>query len=279
MHRTLCFLSLALSASLAWFARGEAVADRGSAGVDFRYGNLNINNPLFAFLVGDDDISLIGIDLYANTEVAQGLTVGARIPIAHARFDDDSQTTLGNLTFEMRYQLSAELRTRSWLETSLSIATADDDGDGALVAGAMATFWIPDPGMYLPDTNTVRLMYRHHWNARRSSQASRGLAVEFGAGAHFLLRDDAEDRFRIPVSVTGKLGLSAQAHALARFGTYWTSGAEDGEDDFLHVLEAGLGLTGVGRGSMDILVYLPLDDTYRDTLEAWGLTIGFRSGF
>jgi hypothetical protein len=279
MQRNVWFLSLALSAILGWVAPADAVADRGQAGVDFRYGNININNPFFAFLVGDDDISLIGIDLYANTEVAQGLSIGARLPIAHARFDDDAQTTLGNLTFEMQYRLSGTLHARSWLETSFSLATADDDGEGGQVAGAMAAFWIPDPGLYLPNTNTLRVVYRHEWNLRRNSHANRGLAIDFGAGAHFLILDDAEDRFRVPVQVTGRLGLSAQAEAIARFSTYWTSGAEDGEDDFLHVLEAGLRLSGVGRGNMEILAYLPLDDTYRDTFEAWGITIGFRSGF
>ena len=279
MHRNLWFLSLALSATMAWVAPTDAAADRGQAGVDFRYGSININNPLFAFLAGDDDISLIGIDLYANTEVAAGLSIGARLPIAHARFDDDGQTTLGNLTFEMQYRLGRQLHSRSSIDTSLSIATADDDGEGGQVAAAMGAFWIPDPGLYLPNTNTVRVMYRHEWNVRRNSHATRGVSVDFGAGAHFLLRDGAEDRFRVPLTIAGRLGLSAQAEAMARFGTYWTSGAESGEDDFLHILEAGLRLTGVGRGSAEILAYLPLDEAYRDTLEAWGITIGFRSGF
>ncbi len=279
MHRNVWFLSLVLLAALAWFAPNRAVADRGQAGVDFRYGNININNPFFAFLVGDDDISLIGIDLYANTKVAQGLSIGARLPLAHARFDDDSQSTLGNITFEMQYALSRQLHTRSWIDTSLSLATADDDGEGGQVAGAMAAFWIADPGLYLPNTNTIRVMYRHQWNLRRNSNANRGLAIDFGAGAQFLITDGDEDRFRIPLHVAARLGLSAQAEAMTRFGTYWTSGGENGEDDFLHILEAGIRLTGVGRGSMEILAYLPLDDTYRDTFEAWGITIGFRSPF
>ncbi len=271
--------AMAIAVALTCYAPESAVADRGQAGVDFRYGNLNINNPLFAFLVGDDDISLIGLDLYANTEVTRGLTLGGRLPIAHARFDDDAQTTLGNLTLEMQYQLRAALHTRSWLETSLSIATADDDGEGAAVAGAFATFWIPDPGLYLPNTNTFRLMYRHQWFLQRNSHANRGFSLDMGAGMQFLSIDGAEDRFRVPLHVTGRLGLSAQAEALARFSTYWTSGADDGEDDFLHTLEAGIRLAGVGRGSLELLAYLPLDDTYRDVLDVWGITVGFRSAF
>ncbi len=66
---------------------------------------------------------------------------------------------------------------------------------------------------------------------------------------------------------------------MARFGTYWTSGAEDGEDDLFHVLEAGIHLAGVGRGSLEILAYIPLDELYRDTLEVWGLSLGFRAPF
>lgn len=277
--RTRTLFALAVVAAIATTGPMEAKAERGHAGVEFRYGSININNPLFAFLVGDDDISLIALELYANTEVAPGFTLGGRLPLAHARFDDDAQTSLGNLTLELRYELRNALRARSWIESGISVGTADDDGEGAQVALAHGIFWIPDPGLYLPNTNTFRFMYRHEWSLRPSTQAKRGLAVNVGAGAHFLSIDDAEDRLRVPIQVTGLLGLSAQAEVMGRFGTYWTSGAEDDEDSFLHTLEAGLRLAGVGQGELEILVYVPLDDTYRDLLEAWGISVGFRSGF
>ncbi|MCP4445913.1 MAG: hypothetical protein GY811_11295 [Myxococcales bacterium] len=271
--------SLALAATLAYVTPDSARADGGTAGVDLRYGSININNPFFAFLVGDDDISLIGIDIYANKELSSGLTLGGRLPIAHARFDDDAQTTLGNLTIELRYKLRSALHSRSWLDSSFSIATADDDGEGAQVAAAFGAFWIPDPGLYLPNTNTARLIYNQQWNLQRNAHANRGLSLGVAAGAQFLSIDGAEDRFRIPLIIGAHLGLSAKAQALARLSTYWTSGADDGEDDFLHLLEVGLKLAGVGQGSLEILAYLPLDERYRDTFEVWGLTFGFRTRF
>ena len=252
----------------------QAQADRTQVGIDFRYGNININNPLIDFLIGDDDISLIGLDVYAHTEISPGLRIGGRIPIAHGRFDGDSETTLGNLSLELFY----DLRANSWLETGVSFPTADDEGRSASVASTFATFWIPDPGLYAPDTTTFRLMYNHRWNLRPSTARKNGIAFEVAAGVQFLSVDGAEDRLRVPLQLTGSIGLSGQTEAVGRFGTYWISGADDGEDDFLNVLEAGLRIGNIGRGQLELLLYLPADETYRDQFEAWGITLGFLSG-
>ncbi len=253
----------------------QAQADRTQVGIDFRYGNININNPLIDFLTGGDDISLIGLDVYAHTEIQPGLRVGGRIPVAHGRFNEDSETSLGNLSLELFY----DLRANSRLKTSVSFPTADDEGQGASVASTFATFWIPDPGLYAPNTTTFRLMYNHRWSLRPNTAQKNGIAFEVGAGIQFLSIDGGEDRLRVPLQLTGSFGLSGQTEAIGRFGTYWISGADDGEDDFLSVLEAGLRIGNVGRGQLELLVYLPADETYRDQFEAWGLVVSFLSRF
>ncbi len=265
----------ALAIALALSYSGQAQADSTQVGIDFRYGNININNPLIDFLTGGDDLTLIGLDVYAHTEISPGLRIGGRIPIAHGRFNEDSETTLGNLSLELFY----DLRSNASLETSVSFPTAEDDGDGASVASTFATFWIPDPGLYAPNTTTFRLMYNHRWSLRPGTAQKNGIALHVGAGIQFLSVDGGEDRLRVPLQLTGSIGLSGQTEAIGRFGTYWISGAEDGEDDFLHVLEAGLRIGNVGRGQLELLVYLPTDETYRDQFEAWGITVGFLSGF
>lgn len=256
---------------LTWLLLGgpqtaQAQPTQASAGVEFGYGS--INNPLPAFFGGGDDASLIGILLHGHYGLGHGLLIGGRLPLAHVRLSDDSATSLGNLTVELNYRLSNRPRSSSWLDTSLSIGTADSNGDGRLAALSYAIFNMEDPGLYLPDTNTIRLMYRHYFGDAR-------LRFDVQAGLQYLLIDDTDNIARIPI----KLGLRAQLgdrlQGVGRFSTFWLVDAEDDEDNFLHMLEAGLNVQRVGRGEVELLIYYPLDDLYRDGYEVWGLTVAF----
>ena len=256
-------LALAIAPSVA-----QAEPTGPSVGLDFLYGRTN--NTLAAFIGGGNDITLIGMALHGHLSVTSDLLIGGRIPLAHAQLNDDSASSIGNLTFELNYRLTQRARSQSWLDSSLSLATADDDGDGAIAALSFADFWMPDPGLYAPNTSTVRLMYRH-------ALGDPALGAEFQAGFQYLAIDGPDDLMRVPLRIGGHVELGDTVAAIGRFSTYWQVNAEDGDDSFLHMLEAGLNLRRVGRGKLDIILYYPLDDLYREDLEAWGLQLGFSS--
>lgn len=263
--------ALALALVLGSAAEAEAQPTKtpptkGSAGVDFLYGH--INNPLPAFFGGGNDISLIGLNLRGHYELNPGLLLGGHLPLAHAQFDDDSGTSLGNLTAELNYRLTLHHRSQSWLDSSISVGTADDNGDGSLAAQTFTAFWMPDPGFYAPNTNTIRVMYRHEIGDDR-------MHFDFQAGVQYLFIEDVDDRARLPFRIGGTFELGPRLELLGRFSTYWEVDAQDGEDDFLHLLELGVNLRQVGSGAVEILVYYPLDEVYRDDFEVWGLQIGF----
>lgn len=269
MRKSLLVSALCI-ALLAPSAIAHADSPDQEIGVDFRYGNVNVNNPLLAFLFGDDDATLLGLDVHGRFRVADALWVGARLPIAHMRWNEDGNTTLGNLTALLSYRLLHTHDSHAWIDTSLSLPTADDDGTGALVGSAFALFWIPEPGLYLPNTTTFSAAYRH-------SLQRDGNGVEFSGGLQFLAIDGADDRLRVPLRVGGHVGLGPSAQAVGRFTTVWLPGADDGDDDFLHIVEAGIRVGETPRSQFEMLLYYPLDDLYRDTLETFGVTLGFRS--
>lgn len=268
MPKTALRLALAALASLVLLgasSTAQAQPERASAGLEFLYGSIKIPGPV---ALGGGDASLIGLNLHGHFRLGPGLLLGGHLPIVHARFNDDSGTSLGNLTAELNYRLSVEHRSYSWLDTSFSIGTADNGGNGGMTAFAFTAFWIPDPGFYAPDTNTVRIMYRHGIGDHK-------LRAEFQGGLHYLAINDAEDDVRLPFRIGGRIELGPQVEAMARFSTFWLLDAADNEDDFLHMLEAGINLRNVGQGSLEILVYYPLDEVYRDVFEVWGLQAAF----
>ncbi len=257
---------LALVAFLMLGGASVAQAQPENAGVDFVYGSMN--NPLPIVFGGGDERSLIGINLHGQYAIGHGLLLGGQLPLAHVRFNDDAATSLGNLTAELSYRLTNRPRSSSWVDTSLSIGTADNNGDGRLAALTFAVFTMADPGLYAPDTNTVRAMYRHYYGDPK-------LRFEFQGGFQYILFKDVDDITRVPLTLGVRAELGPRIEALGRFSTFWLLDAEDGEDDFLHMLEAGFNLRKVGRGEVEILLYFPLDDSYRDVLEVWGLNVGF----
>lgn len=249
-------------------AFAQDIADR-ELTIGLRYGSFTAGGFL-GLLVNDNDVGLLALDVGARFRIADALWIGGQLPIAHMTADDDSDTILGNPTLQLDYLLSAAPRSYSWLETSLSLPLADDDGEGARTGLFHAVFWLPDPGLYLADTTTFRIRYRHHFG-----DDERG--VELAAGLQHFFIDGDEDRTRLPLAVQGHLRVGGDASVVGRFSTFWEVSAEDDEDDFFHVLEAGLEVGGVGNGKLAFMLYLPLDDLYRDVYEAWGLSLAFRT--
>ena len=254
--------SLAVLALLFTFA-APAHADqprKSEFGGDLLYGNLDLP------IVGS--ASLIGLEVHGTFLVTPGLTLGGRLPIAHLSVNDNTGTSLGNLAAELAYQTSARPRSHGWIEVSLSFPTAADSGDAGLAALTFADFWIPDRGKYAPNTTTVRGSYHHAFGAPEQQ-------LLLSAGAQYLSVDGDDDRLLLPLVIGGRIALGNRAAAIGRLTTLWDLDARNGEDDFYHVIEAGLELLQLGKGTGELVVYVPLDDRYRQDLNAWGLRFGF----
>jgi hypothetical protein len=247
-------------------ADAAAQPTQASAGVDFTYGNVS-NSPAVT-LGGSPDTSLIGINLHGHYALGHGLLVGGHLPLAHVRFSDDSATSLGNLTAELNYRLTNGPRSKSWVDTSLSLGTADNNGDGAGAAVTYAIFAMEDPGKYAPNTTTLRVMYRHYFGEPK-------LRFEFQGGFQYLSIKDTDNAIRVPIVFGVRAKVRPRLELIGRFSTFWLLNADNGEDDFLHMLEAGVNILKVGRGDVQALIYYPLDEIYRDLYEVWGLKIGF----
>ena len=228
-------------------------------GAELMFGQMEILN----------DQTLIGIALHGQFELSPQAGLFARLPVAHVSNDIDSATSLGNATLGMNYLLTSHARAKSWIDGSLSLPTAADDGEEAVAAGLFGLFWAPDPGLYLPDVTTLRARYNH-----RFRQAS-GNGLLLSAGFQYLSVNDGDDDLRIPLAIGGNVQLSPKADFIGRFTTIVDLDADEDDDDFFHTLELGVSLFGNGTSRAEILLYLPLDDFYRDNLEAWGLRGGF----
>ena len=269
ISRSICLTAIVTCLSLGALPSAEAQPQFPSAGVEFTYGS--ISNAVPIVLGGGDDATLIGINLHGHYQIGHGLLVGGHLPLSHVRFNDDSATSLGNLTAELNYRITQRPRSSSWLDTSLSIGTSDNNGDGRLAAISFALFAMEDPGKYAPDTNTLRLMYRHY-------HSHGALQFEAQAGVQYLSIKDTDNRMRVPLILGLRAAINSRLDGVGRFSTFWDLNAEDDEDSFLHMIEAGVTLSQVGSGSLQALIYYPLDEVYRDTLEVWGVKVGFTKG-
>lgn len=245
-------------------AASPSPAGQPSAGVDLMYGSMKFPVPL----LGAQDATLIGITVHGMFEVSPGLQLGGRIPIAHAQFSDDSGTGLGNLTLDMRYALASSAQSNSWIDTSLSLATAADSDEPGTAALVHTIFWVPDQGLFAPNTTTFRAQYKHHLGT-----ATQG--IELGAGLQYLSVKDGDNSVRLPFLIGGHVDLGQRAAAVGRFLTLWLIDAEDNDENFVHTLEVGLQLKQVGSGQAELTFYMPLDESYRDTFSPWGIQLRF----
>lgn len=240
--------------------------------VKSQYGSIKARQQAAGLGLSENDrVHLMALVLGGQYQLVPTLSVHASLPVVHARFEDEAETTLGNLSVGLTHTLTAGVRSQSSLETSLSFSTADGGGMGASAAGSFASFWAPDPGLYQANSTTVRATYRHHLGDKE-----RG--IELGGGIHHLFFDMATDQTRVPVTFTGHVNVGGAANMLARFTNLWIMrGGSDSDDDFLHLLEGGLEIGNIGNGDLAMMLYYPLDDSYRNVLEVWGMSLGYRT--
>jgi hypothetical protein len=208
--------------------------------------------------------TLIGLLMRAKFLLTPGFTLGGRIPVAHSRSDVEDGTALGNLTLDMAYHLSFHRNGKSWLEANLYFPTASDSGDGGDTATLFANYWVPEMGLYQPDTTAVRVLYNFQLGANDQY-------LHVAAGAEYQFISDFDDQVILPFVLGGRVALGNRAAALARFRTHWVLDAPDTRDSFLHTLQLGLELSRLGRGALTTLFYLPLDSS----IDGWGLTFGY----
>lgn len=200
--------------------------------------------------------------------ITDRLGFAATLPIAYASGDLADGTSLGNLTFETSYLLTVESaanqRRFAAFRASLSLPTASDGGNASEAALAHAIFYVPDPGLFLPDTTTLRLSgdYRIEW-ARAFFQANLGLDV--------LVISEADDVPYIRLGLAGGFTASERIALVAELTNMSDVLDDSGGEDYLHTLDLGLNI-GLPRGHLALRLYFPLDDSRRD-LDIFG--VGF----
>lgn len=215
---------------------------------------------------GPQTDTLIGLVLQGDFLLTPGFALGGRLPVAHSRNDADDSTALGNLTIDLAYHLSFHGQGKSWLEGSFYLPTASASGDSGVTSSIFGGFWVPEPGLYLPDTTTLRALYNYRLGSWEQH-------LHVAAGADYRAVEDGDDRVVVPLVLGGRIALGSRAAALARFRTHWNLDAEDTVDDFHHTLRFGAELSQLGRGALTMLFYLPLDEE----VDGWGLTFGYEA--
>ncbi len=219
---------------------------------------------------GGADLTLIGIAVRGGMAVGPRLGFGLRAPIAHARGDGTSGTSLGNLTGDVYFTAFRGFGTfpsRIYFTGSLSAPTASSGGEGLLASGAFTAFWIPEPGLYHPDATSARVAGTFFGGDGR-----RYIEVELD-GQHLFVGGGEEDATRFRLRVGGGYSLSERIAGFGQLTSVWNPDAPANEDHFLHVLEAGLAVAGQPRGQARLSIYFPLDESYRDELEAMGFLL------
>ncbi len=265
MRRT-CLVLLALGAA----APSIAVADDSPplimpevdndhrVGLSFEIGSLDR---------GADDVLMLGFVGEGHFRLAPRWGIDLALPMVHTSSDLPSGTGLGNLLLGVGYLLSREgggsaLRT-SQFRAAVSLPTASDDGNGLAAAVAGSLFNLEDPGLWAPDTTTLRFMgdYRYQTSP---------IFLQLEAGVHLLLRDGDDDTL-LRVGLGFGVEVSRSLSLLAELQTVTPIVTDDGEDLFLHELDLGMHLPLGRAGALTPRVFFALDDA-RDY---WGVGLDY----
>lgn len=230
------------------------------AGVDIMLGRYELD--LFAEI----DITTVSLDAFVQTEVAPNVIVFGRVPFQYARLsadgaDDESGTSLGNVTGGAMF-VSRSGTTTVGGGGSLSLPTADDDGDGGNAALFHSLFRVSSYGLYLPNTWTIRL----HGDVRVEQGKT---FVQARGGLDYLTldgEDEDEDLKLLRIGVAGGAMINPTVALIAELTTM-SSILEDneGEDDeeWVHTLDLGVRARS-GNTLFGARIYLPLDEDFRD---------------
>jgi hypothetical protein len=262
-HSTLAAIALICLAAGHSRARADISRFEGQRGVavDLTYGSLNL---------APNDFTVVGLTARGAYFFGSRLAVGGILPLAHLRSSGDSFSGLGNLSATIDYILSgvpATTETSAWLSGILALPTATGDNDSAAPV-AHALYSIPEPGLWAPDTTTVDLQAHYRRTFGRPF-------ARIDAGGQYLSISGDDDRLRAVVRIGGGARVSERIVARASLFNAWELDAADGEDNFLHALEGGIGIEHSRGGRFDLSLYVPLDSVYRNDLEVIGIRAGF----
>lgn len=230
------------------------------AGVDIMLGRYELE------LFGEVDITTVSMDAFVQMHVAPNVIVFGRLPFQYAQSsvegaDDESGTSLGNITGGAMF-VSRSGDTTVGGGGSLSLPTADDDGDGAGAALLHSLFRVSSYGLYLPNTWTIRL----HGDVR----VDRGKTfVQARGGLDYITideEDEDEDLKLLRIGVAGGAMINPTVAVIAELTTMSSiledSDADD-DEEWVHVLDLGVRARS-GRTLFGARIYLPLDETFRD---------------
>jgi hypothetical protein len=223
------------------------LAPEQSLSFEMLYGQMN-------FIGGD--LTLISLEGTYRHRFGPRFAAYGNLGLAHGRNDALDGTSLTNLTFGGSYLISRRGDGASALVMSVSLPTASDSGDAAAMAFAHGAFHIADPGRFFPETTTFRV--GGDW-ARRFGKAF----FQLEGGVHALFADgDDEVLLRLGVGggawVGRRVALVGELTTMAYFLT-----DEDGEEDFLTTLDAGMRFL-LNKGQLGARLYIPLDESTRD---------------
>jgi len=215
-----------------------------------------------------DDRNLVSLTPHGHYLLRPGLSIGGRLPLVHASNEAESGSSLGNLSAELDLSLHQDESLLGWASFSLSLPTASSSGAGGAAAADLSRFWLADPGLYAPDTITVRATY----HLRLGTQ---GDYLQVGAGLYYLKAQEGDDRALVPVALSGRVALGERTAAIGRLDTIWNLDAGNDDDKLAHTLTIGLAIARLGKGHAELGFYLPLDERYRQDEGMWGFVLSY----
>jgi hypothetical protein len=277
MHSRIGKSSLSASAALALAVGIEspaAVAEPETA-ASSRWGAVEL--LVGSFSSSDADLTLIGLSARGGMLVHPSLGFGLRAPLAHARGDGASGTTLGNITgdaFYIVYRGLGELPMHAYLTGSINAPTASSGGEGATAASAFTAFWIPEPGLYHPDATSARLS-----GTLLGGDTRKFFEGELDAQHLFVKESAGEDATRVRLRAAGGWAFGRRVGVFGTLTNVWNANAASGQDRFLHLVEAGVVISGQAGGQARLSGYVPLDESYRDALGAFGALFAMAGTF
>jgi len=239
-----------------------------SIGLDFQYTRWTFHNPPAA----DIDFTALTFDVVADIRLAPHWVVLGRVPFDKATIDGDPANqdccdlALGNLTLGVRGLWSAlytgGLRSVVGGELSVSLPTASDNGDKGQSAAQSAFAHLPqDPGLYAPNTTTIRFNLLGQFYTRWLY-----LHGELGPQLYIYDSDAGDDNLDVAlhlglatgVRITYTLALALELNSLV-FG----SNELGGDIDSATSVDVGLRYAS-GAALLGLRVYIPVDSGLRD---------------
>jgi hypothetical protein len=225
---------------------------------------LHLGSMDFAF----NSLTVIGIETFGQIPLTSRLGLRGRLPIAHANGSGDSGTSLGNLTVGLEYLVRGSIGPRSAdavsVGGSLSLPTASDTGDSGAAASALATYRVPFPGYYAPNTTTLRA----HVSWRK--EQDRWL-VQLQPGIHVLAVEGTNnDQTLLRFNIAGGWHASPNVVLMGELSTVSRILDDNAGEEWLHTLDLGMRYFA-RRSVFGVRLYYPLDESRREGLDMIGI--------